>query len=250
MDEEENTKGYGQQDPSDSANDFNASEFHILRVLARTRTATLVQVVAVDTDKKTVDVLPLVKQLDGQNNVTPHGTVFGIPYVTLRGGKNAVLLDPEKDDIGLMVCSDRDISAVKATKAAAPPGTQRRFSFSDGVYLGGLLAKEDAEQYVKFTADGIEIVDKSANKIEMGEPGINLNGIVINRQGQVVGNLAVNGALRLGGVIQALDGSVYTGNITTGGDVVAGGKSLKTHAHTYDRPNIGAVTPTPTTGPN
>jgi len=230
-------QGYGQQDPTDNANPFNAREFHIQRVLARTRTATVVKVIAVDKDALTVDVLPIVQQLDGQNNATPHTTVYGIPYTRAQGGKNAVIIEPEAGDLGLMVCADRDISAVKSTKAAAPPGSGRRFSFSDGIYIGGML-NGAPEQWVKFTDTGLELADKNNNKLTSGPGGWVFTGVV-----------TLQNNLQLGGAILGANGAQYPGNlhitgtVTGDADVVAAGKSLKAHTH--------PVTSAPgTTGPN
>lgn len=225
----EETKGYGQQDPSDSASDYNRLVFTINQRLARVRTMTIVKVIAVENVGALapvgfVDVQPIVKQLDGQNNATPHGTIFGVPYTRIQGGKNAVILDPEKDDIGWMAISDRDISAVKSTKAEAQPGSLRKFDLADGVYLGGIL-NGVPEQYVRFYADGMEMVDKNANKITMTSPGININGIVIDRDGKIVGDLHA------------------TGTITGDTDVKSGTITLKNHRH--------AVTTAPgNTGPS
>ena len=242
MADEEN-KGYGQQGPSDNSSEYNALMFTINQRLARVRTMTIVKVIAVENDGGVapvgfVDVQPIVKQLDGASNATPHGTIFNVPYTRIQGGKNAVIIDPAVDDIGWMAVADRDISAVKSTKAEAQPGSLRKFDLADGVYMGGIL-NGVPEQYVRFFGTGIELADKNNNKLTSGPTGWTFVGTVI-----------INQNLQLGGAIQAVNGaSTYAGNLRVSGtltgdtDVVAAGKSIKAHTH--------PVTSAPgTTGPN
>lgn len=178
--------GYGQMRPNDYASDFAAHSFLINQILGRIRTTVLVQVKSADANGEVappgfVSVQPLVSMVDGNNNAVPHGTVFNIPVFRLMGGGNAVICDPAVGDIGWMAICDRDISAVKTTKAVASPGSYRRFDFADGVYIGGLFG-EAPTQYIRFTSDGIEIADKNGNVIEMkvGSIEITTTALVIN----------------------------------------------------------------------
>lgn len=237
---DDNAKGFGQQDPADSVGDFNPKAFQIAQRLARIATVKIVKVMAVDTDKHTVDVQIAVNQLDGQNNSTPHGTISGIPYAWAMGGANAFEIDPAVDDFGVMIVSDRDISSVKNTKAIANPGSLRKFSPSDGIYLFGIpgLNGTAPTQWFKWTTGGgYNITDSFGNVQQATNDGISINGVVFNRSGQVAGNLPVTGALELGGSVEALSGGLYGGNIHTSGtmtgdtDVIAAGKSGKSHEH-------------------
>ncbi len=61
---------------------------------------------------------------------------------------------PAKDDIAsLAIFADHDISSVVATQAQANPGSRRRFSPSDALYVGGFL-NQNPTQYIYF-AGGI-----------------------------------------------------------------------------------------------
>lgn len=167
------TKGYGQAWLSDTNHPTNVMAFIFARLLAQHVTMKVVKVMAVTAGggsapgiAGTVDVLPLVDQSDGNGNTSPHGTVYGLPYLRLQGGTNAVLLEPAVGDIGLCVVSDRDISAVKKNKARSAPGSFRQFDLADGIYIGGIL-NAVPEQWVEFTADGIKMVDRNGNKMEM-----------------------------------------------------------------------------------
>lgn len=139
-------QGYpGQQGISDSATDYNKHARQIEQMLAYVRTAVMVKVIAVEVEDGGVapvgfvDAVPLVRQMDGGGTCFPHGTVFNLPYFRCQGGANAVILDPKAGDIGLAVICDRDISSVKANKGEANPGSRRRFSLADGLYVGGFL---------------------------------------------------------------------------------------------------------------
>ena len=200
-----NTEGrYGVADAAAGGSQYNALMFLIRQALAGHNTATLVQVKAVTNSGGLeavgfVDVLPLVNQLDGQKNAVPHAVVYNLPYFRLQGGANAVILDPQVGDIGMAVFADRDISAVKASKAQANPGSMRRTSYADGLYMGGFLNGVPA-QVVRFSADGIHVTSPTAVHI-------------------------------VAPVITSAGDWTHTGTITASVDVVADGVSLKTHTH-------------------
>ena len=195
----------GQQTPFTSNSDLNTYLFIASQVLNRANTATLVKVVSVTNSgglvaAGSVDVHPLVNQLDGQNNAIPHGTIHRLPYFRLQGGSNAIILDPQVGDIGIAVFADHDISSVVATKAQANPGSKRRFDMADGLYLGGFLNGVPT-QYFQFNASGISVV--SNTKITLQAPDIEIIGPV-NQSG---------------------------GDVIVATDVKAAGVSLKTHVH-------------------
>lgn len=160
----------GQQKPSSTWGEFNNIAFMVQQAIGKLQTATLVKI-----EKCTnagglepvgfVDVTPLVNQLDAAGNPTPHVTIFNVPYFRLQGGKNAIIIDPEPGDIGVAVFASRDITKVKATKAAANPGSFRQYSFADGLYLGGML-NGTPEQYVQFSSGGITIHSPNAVKLD------------------------------------------------------------------------------------
>jgi hypothetical protein len=163
------TAGFGSE--------FNAQELHIRSILAGVHTATLVQVVSCTntggvTPVGTVVVQPLVNQVDGNMNGTPHLNISGLPYFRLQGGTNAVIIDPQPGDIGIAIFCDRDTSLVRTTKAQANPGTARTFSMSDGLYIGGFLNGTPV-QYVEFNASGITI--NSPNAVTVTAPNTTVN---------------------------------------------------------------------------
>jgi hypothetical protein len=201
----------GQALPTDSTSDFHSIHFLIKQLIARVNTATLVKVQSVTNNGGvspvgSVDVLPLVNQIDGAGNPTEHVTIHGLPYFRLQGGTNAVILDPKVGDIGIAVFASRDISTVKSAKKQSNPGSFRRFNMSDGLYFGGFL-NGDPQNYFEFT-DGGDINIVSTGAI----------------------NITSTNALTFNASNATLDSS---GNLTVHGDVVAtGGISLVHHVHT------------------
>lgn len=207
------SQGYaGVANPADYAGEFNSIRFLVKQLIGEVNTATLVQVISCTNSGGlsavgTVDVKPLVNQLDALNQALPAGTIHSIPYFRLQGGKNAFIMDPEPGDIGIAVFASRDISSVKANKAQANPGSFRRFDWSDGLYIGGVLNGVPS-QYVQFSTAGIKLYSPTA--IEMDAPTLTINAPTIT----ITGDATLNGTL------------------TVSTDVVIAGKSVVNHNHT------------------
>lgn len=160
----------GQQKPASTWGEFNNIAFMVQQALGKMQTATLVRIEACTnagglSPVGFVDVTPLVNQLDSAGTPTPHSTIHNVPYFRLQGGANAIIIDPQKGDIGVCVFASRDISKVKSTKKQANPGSFRRYDFSDGLYLGGMLNGQPT-QYIQFNADGIKIYSPTKISVE------------------------------------------------------------------------------------
>lgn len=208
----------GYQGYTSAQGDYNRTVFIVKQILAGVRTAVPVEVMAVSVTPGTdgaagyVDVKPLVNQVDVAGNSTPHETIHNIPYFRLHGGGNAVILDPAINDIGWMLCADRDISTVKKTGKAANPASNRKFDLADGMYLGGFLGPAPTQE-IRFASDGIHI--KTPNTI------------FLEGNAKVTGNLEVDGTMNggggTGGKKVVLDGDA----VTTGGTVIASSTQTK-----------------------
>jgi hypothetical protein len=212
--------GYGQQQPTDIVDDYNTISFIIKRHLARLRTATPVKVISCSNSGGvspigTVVVQPLVNMLDGQGNSQTHGNINNIPYVRLQGGSNGgVISDPVAGDMGLLLVSDRDISAVQSSQAAANPGSYRRHDLADGIYIGCIFAKAPSV-YIQFDGQGNININAGSNKLNI-----------------------------------TADTVVVTGNITATGSITAGqggGDSVGLQTHVHVDPQGGNTAP-PTAG--
>ncbi len=238
-----NTEGYYGQKSSESAStEFDALSFLVNQILAGRNSATLVQIKSVTNSGGLspvgfVDVRPMVNQLDGNNNSVPHEIVHNIPYCRLQGGTDAIILDPKVGDIGVAVFADRDISAVKASKALANPGSLRRADMSDGMYFGGMLNAVPV-QYIQFTASGINLV--SPSKITLTAPQVEVDAstsfTVNSPQSNFSGTVIIQGLLSwLAGMTGSVVGgvaSIITGAVQFIGSITSNGKAIdSTHTH-------------------
>lgn len=201
---------FGQQGITANTSDLNSFDFLIDQKIGQLRTNVAVKVVAVNGGgvgaPPTVDVQPLVNQIDGQGNQTPHGIIYGIPTTRSQGGGNAVINDPKVGDVGFMAVSDRDISALKANQGGqSNPGSYRSHDMADGVYTGAILNPANPTQYVQFTETGVKVVSSSGGIIEIIGPDV-----------FITGTLHVTGDVIAGdGAVSLLD-HVHTG-VTPGG---------------------------------
>ncbi|MBO1326043.1 baseplate assembly protein [Acetobacter sp. TBRC 12305] len=146
-----------------------------------------------------VDVQPMVHQQDGAGRPVPHGIIHNVPYIRLQGGSCAIICDPCVGDIGYILISGRDISNVKATRAASAPGSFRQHDMADAVYLGGLLNAAPTE-YIGWVGGDVHVHTKGRFVIDAAQCQINC---ALNVQGAV----------------------------SAGGDVKAGSISLESHTH-------------------
>lgn len=182
--------------------------FVIKQALSSTRTSTLVQVVACTNSGGLspvgfVDVKVLVQRMDGEGNFIDAGLINNVPYLRVQGGTDAIIMDPKPGDIGLAAISDRDLSAVKASKAAAAPGSNRRHDMADALYLGGVLNGVPT-QYVQFSASGISIISPKsvslqAPKVTIQSPAVTItsddvqiNGASLKHNGVNIGSTHIH----------------------------------------------------------
>lgn len=224
--------GYaGQARAAEGGDEYGALMFVIGQALARLSTATLVRVVSVTNNGGLspvgfVDVHPLVNQLDGAGNAVPHAVLHQLPYFRLQGGTDAVILDPKVGDIGMAAFGSRDLSAVKASKQQANPGSWRTHDMADGLYFGGLLNGTPV-QYVQFTAGGINVV--SPSKVTIQAPNIELNAAAqcaLNSPQIVLNGTVQQGSGSFGGT------STWQGDMETLGTLRNNGKDVgSTHTH-------------------
>ena len=141
-----------------------------------------------------VKALPLVNDMDAEGNAIDVVTLPRLPYFRLQGGKVAIITDPVVGDIGIAVFAQKDTSNVVAgTDKPVQAGSFRKFSMSDGWYIGGFL-NQAPETFLQLNQDGTAVL--TAN-----------SGITIN------GDVTINGT------------------ITSTGDIKGNGHSLTNHYH-------------------
>ena len=185
---------FGNQQPEDGANEFNATSFLIRSILAKISTATLVKVVnCTNTGGLSavgyVDITPLVNMVDGNGNAVPHGVIYRCPYFRLQGGSDAVIIDPRPGDIGITIFADRDISSATANKRQSNPGSRRRFDMSDALYIGGVI-NGTPTQLVQFSTTGITVT--SPTKVTINSPEVLMNTTTLKVSGDIVDNYVTN----------------------------------------------------------
>jgi len=222
--------------PQSTWGEFNNLTFMVQQALAKMQTATLVRIESCTNSGGMspvgfVDVTPMVNQIDGHGNPTPHVTIHNLPYFRLQGGANGIIIDPQKGDIGVAVFASRDISKVKATRKQGNPGSHRQYSFADGMYLGGML-NGTPTQYVQFSAAGIRIHSPTAVVLEA--PVVEIDASVSCTVNTPI--FTVNGATVLNGTLTQGKGSAggacdMLGPLNVINDVVAQGTSLHNHVH-------------------
>ena len=205
---------------------YNNLRFVVEQTLANVQTATIVKVIACSNDGGlsqvgTVDVQILANQVSigagGQMVGTPHLTMYGLPYLRVQGGANAIIIDPQPGDIGIAVFASRDITNVKSTKAQANPGSFRTHDFSDGMYLGGLLNGVPT-QYIQFSETGIAITSPANLRISVGASSVEImeSGEVSITAPTLTANISGAASLTIGGTASI----AATGEVTiTGSDV-------------------------------
>lgn len=194
---------------ADANGEWNKLQFAIRQVMNRMATTNLVQVKAVEEtpDGWTVDVQPMVAQVDGAGNAVPHGVVHNLPVWRVQGGTSAVIVVPVVGDIGIAVFASTDISGVKRAKEPTTPGSGRRFDWADGMYLGGILNALPT-QFIRLDDDGITITSLAA--VTINAP----SGAVVNGDATVNGNASVDGDVSASGNLNVAGNGTFGGNIS------------------------------------
>ena len=225
---------FGQKELATGNSEFNQLEFVVRMLTGKFNIATLAQVVAVNPAPNntsqavgTVDVLPLVGQVDGSGAIWPATTIFDLPYFRLQAGTAAILVDPVVGDIGLVVFCDKDISSVKASQGQpAGPASARRFDMADGFYLGGWMSAVVPTNYVQVNAEQIELSMGGAVAVVLTPDGITLTGnTTINGVTTINGSAIINGQVSTSSTLQT------GGAIQASGEISSNGHTLTAHTH-------------------
>lgn len=157
------SKGY--EELNSSFNMVNALDFFVEQRLKSIFTCDLVRVVGVN--DKSVDVLPLVYQVDGDNKILKQEPIYDIPYCRQQAGANGIILKPVVGDLGVVVYARRDISSVLSSGGENVPDTRRFLSESDAIYLCSLASIMTAPtRYIEFTNNGINITPNTTLTID------------------------------------------------------------------------------------
>ena len=206
-----------------------------------------------------VDIQLMIEQTNGQKKGNETAIVCNVPYVRIQGGTNAVIIDPEINDLGVAIFASRDITNFKEARRQTPPATWRKFSISDAIYIGGIRNQKPV-QYIHFRNDGIEIyspkrvhittptvlidsdnttINTSAKTTINANGGCEINAETTNNGNvKINGNTKISGNLLVGGIIGQTGEAGGGGNVSLIGpvnvinDLHAEGISVAHHTHT------------------
>lgn len=206
-----------------------------------------------------VDIQLMIEQTNGQKKGNETAIVCNVPYIRIQGGTNAVIIDPEINDLGVAIFSSRDITNFKEARRQTPPATWRKFSISDAIYIGGIRNQKPV-QYIHFRNDGIEIyspkrvhittptvlidsdnttINTSAKTTINANGGCEINAETTNNGNvKINGNTKISGDLLVGGIIgQTGEGGgggtvSLIGPVNVVNDLHAEGISVAHHTHT------------------
>lgn len=192
---------------------------------------------------KTVGATPLTQMVDGNGNAYASPSYPALPHYRIQQGTAAIIMNPHPGDIGVFVCSKRDISNVSQGKQPGPPGSTRSFSPSDAVMVGSIHTQaptyyidfSDQDKILIHAPAGVTIESDTAVTVKAPQVTIDAAETTIK------GHVTVEGGLNVAGG----SGAAVDGSLATTGDVTASGISLTSHTHSGVTPGGGN-----TGGPN
>lgn len=169
-------------------NSYKYQQVHDKKVIESVCVAAVVQVIAFDPQKMTVNVQPLSKHLEN-GNYESQPPILRVPVAVTRSG--GFIFRPwfKPGDTGVVVYLDHDMDATVTGGKEAIPLTERNHATTDAVFVGAVvsgsyevqglpaesiaLAKDDGSIYVAITQDKVAIkngsttADFTADTIEM-----------------------------------------------------------------------------------
>jgi len=194
----------GQKKPNTAGSSYNSLQFMVQQAIRnQVHTAIPVQVQAVD--GLFVDVLPLVSNVDGFGETVEPTTIYHLPVFRYHAGVGAVILDPVVGDKGLAIFCQSDSSTVnEGTNTPQQPGSFRRFSMSDGFYIGG-FHNAAPTVYIEIQQDGHIILTAPAG-LTVTSPSATFSG-----------TMDISGDCTIGGIsfLSHVHGGVESGGSTT-----------------------------------
>lgn len=166
---------------------------------------------------KTVSATPMSQMIDGNGSAYASPSYPALPHYRIQQGTAAIIMNPRPGDIGVFVCSKRDISNVSLGKQPGPPGSTRSFSPSDAVMVGSIHTQAPT-YYIDFTAP---------DKIVIHAPA----GITIETDAKVT--ITASAGVEITAPTTKISGNLeVTGTIKSNGPITGAGINFNTHVHT------------------
>lgn len=227
-----------QRKPNTTSSDYNSLLFSIWQQLAQINTSELALVVAVN-ENATLDVKPLLRSLNPNDEAVEPAVIYNIPYLRLQAGGNAFKIMPQVGDMGLIGYCQRDISGVLAQKGLANPQSHRKFSNSDAVYICSVahLAKEPV-RYLEINDSQMTINGDVPLNITATQATVNAP-TTINGNTIINGNVSINGNTSVDGTFSVTQDITTDAEVKAAVDVKAVAVSLLTHTHPGVMPGNG-----------
>ena len=198
---------------------------------------------------KTVSATPLTQMVDGNGNAYASPAYPALPHYRLQQGTAAIIMNPRPGDIGVFVCSKRDISNISQGKQPGPPGLTRSFSPSDAVMVGSIHTKAPT-YYIDFTDQdkilihapaGVTIESDAFLHVKAPEVSVEATTVTVKASNvtldtpetTLTGHLTVQGGMTVsGGSGSSMSGDFeLEGSMHATDDVTASGISLNSHVH-------------------
>lgn len=169
-------------------NEYNYQQIHDRKLAESICVAAVVQVMAFDSAKMTVDVQPLSKHLEN-GSYESQPPILGVPVACTRSG--GFIFRPwfKSGDTGVVVYLDHDSDSTVAGGKEAEPITERNHSSSDAIFVGAIvsgsytvkgipdeslaLASEDGKIYVAVEKDKIEFKNEDTT-VEIAKESVDV----------------------------------------------------------------------------
>lgn len=193
------------------------------QTLRELRVAMPGRVVRYDPGRQMVQAEVIQPEVMPDGEVVFQPVIVEVPVSWPRTGGAWMTFPIDRGDTGMLVFTDRDIGAWVSENDEGSPDSKRTHSLTDAVFVpgiqgGGVDANADD---VELQYQGSTIHIRSSGQVEVNAPNVVVNAgqTTINSPTTNNGNVVINGNLNVSG-------------ITTTGDAVADGVSLKSHTHT------------------
>ena len=164
--------------------DYGSLIYIVESIVNKVNTVEVVKVVSVNKDENnnydgTLNVIPIVKRVNAEGVAVEESVIYGVRYFGWQFGDCAIEALPKENDIGFIVVSKRDITAIESGRVAS----NREYCLADGIYIGGIVGfNQTPKNYIKFTQDGVEITSEKDLTINAQKD------VSINAEKQVVVN--------------------------------------------------------------
>ena len=180
--------------PTDYVDEYNGLIYIINSIISnRVRGAEIVQVIANNGDG-TIDVLPVIKNVDANETAIEETPIFGVKYIEWQYGINGFQAEPAVGDVGLLIVCTKDTKNIRAGIV----GDLGTFELESGIYLGGLKGfNQPPTQFIKMDENGIEITTPKSLTVNATE-NVVVNGVDVNVNASGKANIVAS-VINLGG---------------------------------------------------